>query len=105
MAFNPAPSAMIPSISLVGDDVTFDITDLTKELTQAEANPTTGDLREIVFSFLDHAWNYLNQLPTEDKPAKLIISKSASLQANGEYQLSYNVSVRTVVSDEDIASE
>jgi hypothetical protein len=86
-------------------NLTFDITDLTKELTQAEANPATGDLREIIFSFLDHAWNYLNQLPTEDKPAKLTISKSASLQTNGEYQLSYNVSVRTVVSDEDIASE
>ena len=105
MAFNKAPTAVVPSWSIAGNVVSFDITDLSNALTAAHANPTTGDSREVIFSLLDHFYNYYKNLPTADKPAQMTISKSGSLQADETYQLSLSMAVKTSVSEYNIVDE
>lgn len=72
-----------------------------KNLTDAEADPTTGDIRKVAFEFVEamfQAWT--TQVAASNQPLQMTISRSSFENAAGEltrtYNLQFNVSGGTV---------
>lgn len=105
MAWDPAPSSWISTWSEDATDVTFTMATLTEELTAAEADATTGDWRDCLFSILKHSYDYYNGLATADKPTKLTMSQSASVDTNDELVYTFQIRFYTDISGQDVASE
>jgi len=105
MAFDKTPTSWVASWSEDGTTASFDLADLDQPLGADEADAVTGDWRDIFWSILDHTSDYYNGLATDDKPGKLTISKSGSLQSDGSMLYTYNIRVYTSVSAEDVAAE
>ena len=107
MAFDATPTSWVASWSEDGTNCTFPLASLDEgaALTAAEADAVSGDWRYIVHSLIDHTYGYYNGLATADKPTKLTISKSGSLQSSGEMLYTYTVRVYVAISGEDVAAE
>lgn len=105
MAFDAKPSTWISSWSENGTDVTFPLASLDQTLTAAEADATNGDWRDCFFSIVDHTFQHYNSLAVADRPSKLSITKSGTLQADGTYLLSYQIRVATAVTGQDLTAE
>jgi len=61
------------------------------QLTDAKADPDTGDIRSVAFGFLEalfQAWK--SQGPTS-QPARMTVNRSVSADSNAEMTLSYSV--------------
>ena len=75
MAFDPTPTTWIPSISEDGTNLIIPLASL-PELTAAEADAVTGDIRKIAFAInaaLRAAWV---AQATADRPAQMVLSES-----------------------------
>lgn len=105
MAFNPAPSAWIASWAEDATNVTFPLASLSATLTAAEADGTTGDWRDCLWSLLEHSWAYYQGLATADRPAKMVITKAATLQSNGELLNTFTVKFYNTSVTQDVAAE
>lgn len=105
MAFNPAPSAWIASWSEDATNVTFPLASLSAELTAAEADGTTGDWRDCLWSLMEHSWQYYFSLATADKPTKLVMSKTATLQSDGTLLNTFTVKFYNTALTQDVAAE
>lgn len=105
MAFTDTPTLWISSWSEDGTTASFDLADLTEELTAAEADAATGDWREIVWSILNHTYKYYDGLADENKPTKFTIEKSVSLQANDQLLNTFTVKVYTDYERQDLQDE
>lgn len=89
-----AQSLCIPLASLPG-------------LTAAEANPTTGDIREIVRTFLEAIYQSIATTPTADRPTKMLIEKLETQQAGELNKQIHTFTVRflTTVPQESLAMQ
>ncbi len=105
MAFNPAPNAWIPSWSEDGTNITVPIASF-PELTAAEADGATGDIRKVMFAVLDKLWDHWNSLPAADRPTKMQVRRSTiTNDAAGTQDRAYTFTFTTAVSVEEIVSE
>ena len=102
MAFNKAPTEWIASWSEDGTDVSFPIASVT-DLTAAEADATTGDLRAVAFRLIESLYQHISGLDTADAPGQLSITRNR-FESGGSiayrYQLSINTDVETAVTAE-----
>lgn len=76
------------------------------EVTDAEANATTGDWRKVVFGLMEML--YLKWLGTAsaDRPSKLTISRTSTVDnTTGDVTRSYTVRVTVSASTVDVAAE
>jgi hypothetical protein len=71
MAFNPAPTALWPSYTSDGINITIPIASL-PGLTAGEAHTTTGDWREILLSIVSSSYTYYTGLITADRPQAVV---------------------------------
>lgn len=78
MAFDPTPSAWIASWSEDGSNITVPIASFA-ELTDTEADGTTGDIRKIMFAVVEQFYQAYNAEATADRPTQMRIYKSASI--------------------------
>ena len=77
MAIDLAPSEWIASWSEDATNVSFPIASV-PELTAAEADGTTGDIRKTMFAICERAYQaYLGEA-SADRPAKMTIARSSS---------------------------
>jgi hypothetical protein len=77
MAFSDTPTDWLPSWSENGTDITLPIASL-PELTAAEADATTGDIRKIWYAFNEAIYTEYNSLAAGDRPGKMLMTKSQS---------------------------
>lgn len=94
MAFNKAPSAWLANWSEDGTNITVPIATFT-ELTAAEADATTGDIRKILWAFLMEVYQSWADTATADRPDKMSVTRSSSLSADGK-QMTTTFSCRFV---------
>jgi len=105
MAFNPAPSAWLSSWAEDGTTVSFDLADLSDELTAAEADASTGDWRDCIKSLIEHTYSYFNGLATADKPAKLTLSKVVEAESASQLKVTYTVVTYVDLGTVDVSAE
>ena len=105
MAFSPDPN------TLLGTNYTADSTTLTvtiadfPQLTSAEADPSTGDVRKILFAMLDKIAVAFEALPAADKPGKMTIQKATGSFNGSAARVSYNFSFDLAVGSLEVAAE
>lgn len=99
MSFSPIPTSWIASWSEDGTTASFNLADLTDELTAAEADAATGDWRDIFKSIVEHTWAYFNGLATANRPAKLTITKNVEAVSSTQLKITH-----TIVSYVDIGT-
>lgn len=105
MAFNKVPTTWIPDWSEDGTDISVPIASF-PELTAAEADAATGDIRKICFALckkLSDAWY---ALAAADRPAKMSINRSISVDsATGIQTQTISFTFKTSVLTQEVADE
>lgn len=77
-----------------------------QELTDAEANASTGDYRKIVYALMEFLYQKFNNTPSADRPSRLTISRSSSTnETTGRMTRNYTVSVVTDISGVEVSEE
>ena len=105
MAFDKTPTTWLSSWSEDATNITVPIATFT-QLTAAEADASTGDIRKIVWAILEKLYQTYNALPTADRPAKWTISKSASVNTTTNVVTnSFVVTLLTEVLTQEVVAE
>lgn len=78
MAFDPLPPAWMDSWSEDGTTISVPIASF-PEMTAAEADATTGDIRKVLFAMCEKLWVEWSSRATADLPAKMTISRSSTV--------------------------
>lgn len=105
MAFNPLPQTWFAGLTDDGTDITLPIASI-PELSAAEIDAATGDIRKMLYAITELAWTKWNALPTADRPAKMTINKSASVNATtGLVTNTYVFTFVNAITGQDVATE
>ena len=107
MAFSAAPSGWFPGLSASATELTIPYSAL-NALTQTNADPTTGDIREIMYNICEAFSDKLANTATADKAEQLTMSTSTSVTSSGGSDTMtkiYTVRVNLSVDDVSIPSE
>jgi hypothetical protein len=78
MAFDATPTTWLANWSEDGTDITVPLATFT-ELSAAEADASTGDIRDIVWALLQHLYDGWNDTASADRPTMWRSSKSVSV--------------------------
>ena len=82
MAFDPKPTSLIPNWSEDGNNISVPIASF-PELTAAEADALTGDIRKVCFALTKKLSDAYEALASADKPANMVIGRNAYANAAG----------------------
>ena len=105
MAFNPLPQPWFAGLTDDATTLSIPIASI-PELTAAEIDATTGDIRKFLYALSEQAWTVWNTLATADKPGKMTIYKSTSTNAATAITThTYTLTFRNSVSAQDVADE
>lgn len=80
MAFDKTITNYIAGWSEDATNVTFPIASI-PQLTAAEADAATGDIRKVLFALLDQIYATWTALPTGDRSTKMTVSRTQSMYA------------------------
>ena len=76
------------------------------ELVAAEIDPVTGDVRKFLYAVCEKAWTKWNSLLTADRPNKMTITKSSSVDATtGIVTNVYTFTFKNSITAQDVAAE
>ena len=105
MAFDAKPSTWIDNWSEDGTDITVPIASF-PEMTAAEADATTGDIRKVLFAIAEKLYDSWNNTATADRPSQMTISKSSSTAVStGVVTNTYTLRFYCEVISQDVADE
>lgn len=105
MAFDPQPSTWIPSWSENGTDITVPIASFA-EMTAAEADAVTGDIRKVLYAICEHLYQEWNSTLAGDKPTKMTIGRTSTVnEANDEITKRYTLTFITTPSSTEVVPE
>jgi hypothetical protein len=96
---NITPAQLFPGLTIDGTDIKIPIANITG-LTLVEADPTTGDGRELARTIIDVMVKRITALPQADRPTKMSVTKSNPQgigvdQVRQAYSLSFDVSIES----------
>ncbi len=76
------------------------------QLTDAEADPTTGDVRKVFFAQVDAMYNAWLAIDVADRPTMMTLQKSANINPDTNViQVNYNFSFNVQVETEEVSNE
>jgi hypothetical protein len=77
------------------------------EITQTEAAATvTGDIRKVMYAILENMWVKWNIMALADRPAKMVMTKSSSVDAaTGVITTAYTYTFKNTITSQDVAAE
>lgn len=105
MAFSAVPTDWIANWSEDGTDITVPIASF-PELTAAEADATTGDIRQIVWAIVTKLYEEWIGTPTADRPTKWTCSKSVSQNTTtGEVTNTFTFVLKTTIETQNVSAE
>jgi hypothetical protein len=105
MAVNSAPSAWVASWSEDGTSVTFPIASVS-ELTAAEADGTTGDMRKVWYALNAKMFAEYNALASADRPTRMSLYKSVSVDpATGRSTITFTATFVTTEGSVEVIAE
>jgi hypothetical protein len=105
MPFDAKPSSWITSWTEDATSVSFDMADLLQALTSAEADATTGDWRDCLYSLLDHSYQYFDSLPVADRPTQLTLTRVTQKNSDTVLKLTYTVEILVAIAATDVSAE
>ena len=107
MAFNPAPTGWFSGLSVTATDMTIPFSAL-NTLDDTKSDPSTGDVREIIFNICEAFSDKWQSTTSADRPDQLTINTSTSVTSSGGIDVLtkiYTIRVALTVEDVSIVSE
>ena len=105
MAFDPLPPTWIDNMSEDGTDITIPIASF-PELTAAEADAATGDIRKVMWAILQKIYDSWLNTDAADRPTKMTISKTATIDTVTDIVTNtFTIRFYTEVSSQDVVAE
>lgn len=105
MAFDKTPTAWLASWSEDGTNITVPLATF-PELTAAEADAATGDIRKIVFAIIEKLWSAYNAAATADRPTKWTMAKVATVNTTYNTITSrYTITCVTDIGTQEVREE
>lgn len=105
MAWDPTPTTYMASWAVPGGTaVSVPIASI-PELTAAEADPVTGDIRDIIFAFLEQWYTVWNALAVADRSTKMTIQRTQTGLPGAIIQQTYTVTFQMAPTDLEVAGE
>lgn len=105
MALDLKPATWIPNWSEDGTNVTIPIASI-PELTAAEADAVTGDMRKCLFAFLMKVYASWLAMAAEDRPANMTLSRNPSFNdADGSITWQFVATFKVEVLSQDVVDE
>lgn len=105
MAFDPQPSTWISSWSEDGTNITVPIASF-PEMTAAEADATTGDIRKVLYAICEQLYQEWNTTLSSDRPSKMSIGRTSTVnEANDEVTKRYTFTFVTTSSSTEVVPE
>jgi len=105
MAFDKTPTTWISSWSENGTYITVPIASFS-ELSAAEADADTGDIRKIAFAIIEHLWDTYNGLASADRPTKMTVAKTATVNTTYNKLTSrYTFTFETDIGTQEVRAE
>ena len=105
MSFDKTPTTWLENWSEDGTDITVPIATF-PELTAAEADAVTGDIRKIAFAILEKLFSAYNGTVEADRPIKWTMRKTASVDAvRNVIKSQYVVWFETEIGTQEVADE
>jgi len=105
MAFNKTPTNWIPNYSSNGSALSIPLASF-PELTVAEADTVSGDIRKILFAIMEQLIGKWNSTNTADRPEKMTVSRSTGVnELNGEVTKQFVLTFVTNVLSQEVVDE
>jgi hypothetical protein len=107
MVFDPAPSGWFSGISVSSTELTIPFAAL-NSLDQTKSDPTTGDVREVVYNFCEAFSDKWISTTAANRPQNLTISSSTSVSSSGGEEVLtkiYTIRVALAVDDVSLVEE
>lgn len=105
MAFSAVPTSWIADWSEDGTDITVPLASF-PELTAAEADGTTGDIRKIAFAVLEKLFQEWISRDSADRPAMWTAAKTVSVNTStGVSTAQYVMTFKLETTAQDVADE
>ena len=110
MAFDKTPSNWLTGYAHSGNVCSFNtsgaLTDVTfPELTNAEADEATGDIRKIIFAVLEGIYSKWINTPTADRPTQVTLTRTSQIAQDNSITHTYTFVVRTVAAGLEVNEE
>lgn len=105
MAWNPLPQSWFEN--LTDNDTTISVPIATfPELTAAELDAATGDIRKVLYAICEKSWLRWAALATADRCTKMTLTKSSSVDSvTGVITNVYTFTFRNSITAQDVADE
>jgi len=105
MAQDLKPATWIPSWAEDATNITVPIASF-PQLTAAEADGATGDIRKVLFAVMDKIMTVWDALEAADKPSRMQLNRSSSVnQAGTEINHFFSLQFTNTVETQDVADE
>jgi hypothetical protein len=105
MAFDKTPTSWLSDWSEDGTNITVPIATF-PELTAAEADAVTGDIRKIVFAIVEKFYQTYIATATADLPTKWKMSKTATVSTTRNVIASrYTITIETEIGTQEVRDE
>lgn len=107
MAFDPAPSGWFSGLTASSTELTIPFASL-NNLDQTKSDPSTGDVREVVYNFCEAFADSWSAAVVDDRPEQLTISTSTSVTTSGSEEVLtkiYTIRVALSVADVTLVNE
>jgi len=110
MAWNPLPATWFTGLTHGGTtclttDMVVPIASF-PELQASEIDASTGDVRKMLYAICEQAWQRWNALVSGDRPTKMVLTKSSSVDAtSGLVTNVYTFTFKNSITAQDVASE
>jgi len=105
MPFDPKPSTWLANWSEDGTNITVPIATFL-EMTAAEADATTGDIRKVLFAVCEALHAKWLATPAADRPVRMTISKNSTVNsATGITTHRFGFDFETQTTAQEVAAE
>lgn len=105
MAWVKTITGWIPSWSSNGATISIPITSF-PQMTAAEADITTGDIRKVLYAIVEACWLKWNGLAAIDRSVNMVLSKNSYVNpTNGITTHTYTFTFQNVTTAQDVADE
>jgi hypothetical protein len=105
MSFDKTPTTWLANWSEDGTTITVPIATF-PEMTAAEADAATGDIRKIVFAIVEKLWKSYNATVTADRPNKWQMTKTVTANAiRNVLSHRYMITLETEIGTQEVSDD
>jgi len=109
MVFNPSPTGYFPNINVTGiinsvTGVFIPYSDL-ESFDYTVATSESGDIRQLVYSFVEAVSDKYLSLVTTDRPSQLLLSRSSIVPNDDTVRKSYTFTINVALGPTEVLPE